>query len=421
MSSAALSLWIALLGATRIDFLVGAGPFALTPFLALSPLIVLSGFRWLSRTKPRHHLTVRAHTWSLALTGLVIILSLSAFFAYDLTTASRRLSLLIAQLGLTTAIAFLLLVREDRVELLARGARWGILAIVFGNVCQLLVFASAGRWGTGGPIDLSPGLYFGLIPRLTGLAADPNHGGLLAVSFTWLLWRLGARDATTRRIVRVGIVCVVLTLSRSAALAGLAIVILSNLNNRSGRVTPAAVGTLVFLVGVTLAPYLFSPSGADALDAIGRMLGTRFTLDEGSSSQHTQLILLGLEVATSDVKHALLGIGYGNAFLETQSFFPGNTYGNFHSLFVTFFAEAGVLAAIGVLSIFFVVFQRGRTFRAIVGGLFVFNLFQQSHTEPLMWLLLCLAWVAGDHELLTGSKNTSDPARHSPSSLVPAP
>jgi len=400
MSGAFLSLWIALLGATRIDLLFGGGPLVLTPFLVLSPVLVLAGLRSTDRTLHRRHPMVGAESFVLALTGLVILLTLSAFFAYDLATSSRRLALLIAQLGLVTAVGLTLLMRDDRTDILARGARWGIIGSAIFNVLQVLVFVLGGQGGTRGPIDLSPGLYFGVIPRLTGLAADPNLGGLAAVTFTWLTWQFGTHDVQRRRLVRLGIVCAVLTLSRSAVLAGLVIITMTSLNARSFRVTPTAVGTLAALAAALLAPYLVSPSGADALDSLGGMLGTRLTFDEGSSSQHAQLILLGLEVGTADIKHLLVGIGYGNAFLETQAFFPGNEYGNFHSLFVTFFAEAGILAAVVAFSIFVLAFHRGPTFRAVIAGLFVFNLFQQSHTEPVTWLLLCLAWVAGSHELL---------------------
>ena len=414
MSAAFLSLWIALLGATRIDLLFAEGPLVLTPFLVLSPPLVLVGLRSSSGKVPRPDSNAGAESFVLALTGLVILLTLSAFFAYDLATASRRLALLIAQLGLVTAGGLMLLLREDRAEILLRGARWGIIGIAICNVLQLMAFALGGQWASSGPIDLSPGLYFGVIPRLTGLNADPNLGGLATVVFTWLLWRFGTPDDRTRRLVRVGTLCVLLTLSRSAILAGLVIIAMSSLKTRAFRITPGAIGTLAAVVSILLVPYLFFPSGADALDALGDMLGTRLTFSEGSSSQHTQLILKGLEVGTADVKQLLVGIGYGNAFLETQAFFPGNEYGNFHSLFITFFAEAGVLTGASALAIFLIAFRRSPTFRPVIMGLLVFNLFQQSHTEPLTWLVLCLAWVAGSYELdesdQGGSTRSSGPA-----------
>tara|TARA_Y100000996_G_scaffold402281_2_gene374089 strand:- start:1495 stop:1914 length:420 start_codon:yes stop_codon:yes gene_type:complete len=124
------------------------------------------------------------------------------------------------------------------------------------------------------------------------------------------------------------------------------------------------------------------------------MLGTRLTLEEGSTSQHTQLILLGLEVATENLKHLAIGIGYGNAFLETQSIFPGNQYGNFHSLLVTMFAESGLLAAALMVVLFIGAYRRNPQTRALVVATFIFNIFQQSHTEPITWLILGMGWTS---------------------------
>jgi hypothetical protein len=42
MSNVLLALWIALIGADRIDLAGGHGPFILTPFLALSPLVLVA-------------------------------------------------------------------------------------------------------------------------------------------------------------------------------------------------------------------------------------------------------------------------------------------------------------------------------------------------------------------------------------------
>jgi hypothetical protein len=401
MTARLLVVWIASLGATRIDLLAGQGPLVLTPFLVLSPLLALIAAEAAyanPRGRPRHP---DAGGFVLAVTGLVILLTTSAFLAYDLATSARRLALLIAQLFLVTVGSALLLERADRADLLVRGARWGILGIAAADLVQLIVYLVQPAWLTDGVLNFSPGLYFGVIPRLTGLGTDPNLGGLTTVVFTWLAWRFGPPGASTRRLVRLGTLCVILTLSRSAALAGAVLLAGTALRGRALRVTPGNAGAAALAVLMLLLPYLTSPSGADALDSLGRMLGTRFTLDEGSTSQHGQLLIRGLEVATSDLKHLLVGMGYGNAYLETQDFFPGNDYGNFHSLFVTLLAESGIFASVWGMAIFVQAFRLGPTFRPLIVAMVVFNLFQQSHTEPVMWLILCLAWVAGAHELVS--------------------
>ena len=43
--SVLLPLWFALLAADRVDLLAGRGPFVLTPFLVLTPVVVLVAWR----------------------------------------------------------------------------------------------------------------------------------------------------------------------------------------------------------------------------------------------------------------------------------------------------------------------------------------------------------------------------------------
>jgi hypothetical protein len=89
----------------------------------------------------------------------------------------------------------------------------------------------------------------------------------------------------------------------------------------------------------------------------------------------------------------VLGIGYGSAFMVTQDIFPGNEYGNFHSLFVTLFVEAGVVAVGLGVWLFVEAIRVGRDVRPMIVALLAFNLFQQTHTEPILWLCLMMAWV----------------------------
>jgi hypothetical protein len=93
------------------------------------------------------------------------------------------------------------------------------------------------------------------------------------------------------------------------------------------------------------------------------------------------------------VKQVLVGIGYGNAYVMVQDIFPGNEYGNFHSLFVTLFAEAGAPAALLAIGIFVHLLINGGPYRPLIGAMIAYNLFQQAHTDPVLWLSLMLAWV----------------------------
>ncbi|HAT37617.1 MAG TPA: hypothetical protein DCS75_03930 [Gemmatimonadetes bacterium] len=394
MNPKVFSLWLALIGATRIDLLGSVGPLVMTPFLVIAPIIVMS-FLWRSWTKGESiPMAAGASGFLLVITLLMGILVLSTFASYDLATSARRVALLVVQVYLVLAVGFSLLSVPGSRSMLYRGAKWGLILVLMFNGLQLFSWLAEPAWLSNGFLDLQPGLYFGVIPRLTGLSSDPNLGGFGTVVFTWIIWTYGPEDRSQVGWVSLGTLAVLLTLSRSAVLAGLVCVAWHIFSGRYFLVTRFRILVLICGVSALLLPYALSPWGSDFLDGIATMLGTRLTLEEGSSSQHTQLILLGLEVATENLKHLAIGIGYGNAFLETQSIFPGNQYGNFHSLLVTMFAESGLLAAALVVVLFIGAYQRNPQTRSIVVATFIFNIFQQSHTEPITWLILGMGWTS---------------------------
>jgi hypothetical protein len=87
-------------------------------------------------------------------------------------------------------------------------------------------------------------------------------------------------------------------------------------------------------------------------------------------------------------------VGYGNSYLLLQDVFPGNKYGNFHSMYVTLAAEAGAIALlVGLLLVGVPVVIPG-PFRPLIAGIAVFNVFYQSLAEPVFWFVLALAWMA---------------------------
>ena len=97
MNAKVFSLWLALIGATRIDLLGSVGPLVMTPFLFIAPIIVM-GFLWRSWTKGESiPMAAGASGFLLAITFLMGILVLSTFASYDLSTSARRVALLVVQ------------------------------------------------------------------------------------------------------------------------------------------------------------------------------------------------------------------------------------------------------------------------------------------------------------------------------------
>ena len=93
---------------------------------------------------------------------------------------------------------------------------------------------------------------------------------------------------------------------------------------------------------------------------------------------------------------ALIGLGYGSSYLVLDDIFPGNRYGNFHSLYVSMFAESGVFALLLIVVLLAVPLARRGPYRALVLGLVVFNVFYQATVEPAFWAVLALAWLSMD-------------------------
>lgn len=397
MRDSLLVAWVALLMATRIDFLGGEGLLVLTPFLVLAPLIVAVELIRSWTSLESFELPPGTAGFFLSLTALFTVLMGSTLLSYELDVSARRLALLVVQGYIVLVIGLVLLNRPAPGDLLLRGAYLGLGLVALLDVLQLYVFVADPPWASAAAVlvDLEPGTYFGVVPRLTGLSHDPNHGGLFTVFLTWLVATLGRPSRTRSVFLVIGTVAVLATLSRSALLAGLVIWIATRLTGRSVRFTPTAVGVAALLVLSVAGTYLAAPHLVEPVEDLGTLLSNRFTLDEGSSSEHALLLVRGWEVATDNLKHLFIGIGYGNAFVETQDIFPGNDYGNFHSLFLTLLVEGGVFALGLGLWLFVQAFRTGEGVRPLLAGLVAFNLFQQTHAEPLLWLCLMMAWVGG--------------------------
>jgi hypothetical protein len=119
----------------------------------------------------------------------------------------------------------------------------------------------------------------------------------------------------------------------------------------------------------------------------------RLSTSEGSAQSHVQLLERGISEATRSVSRAFFGLGYGNSYAVLQDVFPANRYGNFHSLYVTMFAEAGIFALLLTLAAMTGPLVGGGVWRPLIAGTWAFNIFYQTTTEPIFWFVLALAWV----------------------------
>ena len=391
-----LATWIALIGADRIDLLGGDGPFIFTPFLLLTPIVIATE---LIRRHLRAHpvrLTRQAMIF-LALSFLLLgVVGASVFVSREFSKSAARAALLAVDLAGPLAVVTLASDRGELDRVFERGAVAGLLLFAAFDVLQLANLASIVpdlvRIGTM-TIDLVPSTYGEIVPRLSGTVADQNRSGLVLLFYGWFVGYRPGRGGPRWGLLVLAFLLSVATLSRSAATAGLATFIVLVLDRRVRGVSVGFLFSAALLTALATATLLASPAARDWVATALEPLAQRLSVDEGSSREHMMLIGRGIREGTESLSRLALGIGYGSAYTVLQDVFPGNRYASFHSLYVTIFAESGIVALLCVLLLFGVPLVRGGPYRALVAGAAVFNLFYQAHTDPAFWCILTLAWL----------------------------
>jgi len=396
VSSLLLAVWVMLIGADRIDLIGGGGTFVLTPYLALTPMVVVWELVRRRLERRQLELPARAIVYAAIAGALVTVVLTSVVDALDTKTSAARALLLAADVGGTFAILLLARGRPGVARTLARGATACLILFVVFDIAEAVWWIGNGpetmRFGTivahfGALQNVGP------IPRLAGPVSDANRGGFVLL-FYGLLIASGEPHPLLRRIgVTLVGVLLLATISRSAWLGALAMLVVAAIHWK-GRVplTVALASTIVLATGLGL--FLARPEVITRVaSAVTTPATQRLSANEGSAQSHLALIERGLTDATESIPNALVGFGYGNSHLVLQDVFPGNKYGNFHSLYVTMFAESGVFALVLVLILMLTPLVAGGPWRPLIAGAVVFNVFYQTPTEPAFWFALGAAWM----------------------------
>lgn len=395
--NALLLLWIALIGGDRINLLGAHSPFLLTPFLALTPVVLVSELVRRARAGSRI-------TYSNGALGFVVLclllLSLclaSVYVSRDFSAAAPRVVLLAIQLSGTFGVLVLARDRRNLSAILARGARWALLTFIAFNIAEVLawleVIPAQLPAGTG-IISLAPDVYAGFVPRLSGMVLDSNRGGLMLVIMGFLVVHGDANRTRAWRWICAASVLLLLTLSRSAALAGLACVATVALTGNMLAIPRRLVATVSFAVAIVAGTLLIRPAAREVAATTLAPLASRLSILEGSSRDHLRLITRGLHTSAESMNAAVRGLGYGSSHMALQDFFPGNRYGNFHSIYIGMLVEAGVFALLVLLSLILIPLLRRGEYRPVVAAAATFGLFYGALSEPVFWLALVLAWIS---------------------------
>jgi hypothetical protein len=394
LHDALLIAWIALIAADRIDLFGGGGRLLFTPFLALTPLVV--GSELLRRHMRSGPITV-SRSGQIFL-GLVLVLlaivASSVFVSTETAISAGRAFLLALQLIGTCAVLLAAYDRADLASVLDRGAVVGLILFALFDVLQagaLLGVVPETVFIGPASVHLMGYTYGSFLPRLSGMVADQNRSGIVLLFYAWaVVFRPQGRP-------RYGYVMLILllmlaTLSRSVFVAAFVTFVVLVLERRVRRVPPGALLGATLVLGLVTGAFMVSPKLRSVAENTLAPLVGRLSVAEGSSQVHLTVIGRGLDEGTKSIARVALGIGYGSAFTVLQDVFPGNRYGNFHSLYITMFAESGVFALLTILLIIGVPLVRGGPYRALVAGAAVFNMFYQATTDPTFWAMLALAW-----------------------------
>ena len=398
MNELLLVAWIALSTADRFDFLGGAGSFYLTPFLVLTPLVAGSeALRLASRgiTLRLSESTVHYLFWSLCLLSLAL---LSVLFAYDVDLAARRYALWCVQMLGPFAVAVFLAQYPDPRRILVKGAYWGMGLGFVMNAVQIAIFAAGQAVTFAEPLPfatLTPSTYGGILPRLSMQVLDQNRAGMVFIVYLFILLNWAPPTRWRKAFVTLGVLAVLSTTSRSAMLGGVSLLAVHLIQSGRLRVTGGR------LVGATLS--LVAVAGVLAANPrpilrftkpLFKLVVGRLTVQKDESAGiHFQLIQYGWELATSRVKYALVGVGFGNAPVILLQFFDDDT-ANFHSLYTTLLVECGAPALLVGVVLMALPALWSRTYRPLLVGFAAFNVFYQTITEPIFWFVIAAAWMA---------------------------
>ncbi len=388
-------LWVALLGADRIDLLGGAGPFRLVPIHLTTALVI--GSEWWRRLQAgRLPAISRAQAgFAALLLGLLVLVAASVVRSVDIGISTNRAVLLA---GTAVGLSLAVLGAADRPDLralLARGARAGlVLAAVF-SVVQLLQFVGlAPDWVRVGPAQIAlQSFSYGVFPRLSGAASEMNGAGATLILQSVLIALSDPPMRGRRGWIVFGAVQVLATLSRASALAGVIVLALFP------RVVQARVAARLAVAGALVLLAIASAALLDAgrRDTTARALAPlayRFDPAEESAQSHAMLMRRGVEEATRNVPRTLFGFGYGTSYRTLADVMPGTKYGNYHSLYVQLWAESGIFALLLLVAILAGSLRRAGPLTGMVCAMAVYNIFYEGLAQPALWFVVALVWLA---------------------------
>lgn len=406
-SSVLVVLFVALAGIDRVNLLGEGSAFTLTPAIVLTPIVVCvlvshriwaraDGGRWRPRRSPETGVQGRWLIWLLL--GLLLSLGVSTIVSPSDRAIARLVQLAVVSLG---GVCSVWLARATgSLESLRIGALFGIATYVVFNIVLWLEFMHSGELvpSMGRYVNLSNIPYGADLVRLSGGSGDPNRSAMTLAIYSYVAFadpvigRFKASKSEVAVMLATGYM-VLLTFSRSGLIAyGLTLL---PIWGKLRRVAEGPSLRSICAIGVLFGVAVFATVQSSASD----VLGSRFqSFDDGSTTSHFRLIVRGVDDFWSgSLFERFFGRGYGTSYELVQDLFPGNPYGNFHSIWITFLVEGGLIGLSLILVILGLPVFQDRKYLAF--SLIWFGMFYQSHTDASFWFGVALLWVLADVSL----------------------
>jgi hypothetical protein len=404
---------LGLIGADRIDLFNGHGPFKLTPFLILAPLVVLIGFL-IRLSCGSLHFTItppiRRQTHFRIAFILLLLLSLASVpFSLD----PERSLVAVAGFSLVVVLGYYISVQilaaPAQETLIVRSVTFALAVYVIFCIGQYIawshgVFTVPGQNASWTESMFAPGTEGFLALRLSGTISDANRAGFVLTMYLVLLDRFASKSRYTLILRFVIGFLVLLTISKSAILCWLVYYLFSNtfwkrLVSRQAVAWLAAIAIVGSFVWIEKQEEIVGL--ADTWE-IFDVVSARTSMDPGSSGQdHILLIERGFDTWLTSTKTIIVGIGFGAAPKVLGDFFQDNKYGNFHCLYATVLAELGLPAflVLAFLLGYPIIGRKGTL--SCIAAIMIFNVGYQSHMEPVFWIVLALLWSSERRDLPT--------------------
>lgn len=409
MVAAILLLFLLSTTVYRVDFSLGHLGFKLVPSLIMSAVLVPTAALLLLNDPGKVKKDIGIITLYSIL--LVSICGLSLLWGYEDILQFKRLLLFSLVLFASVCFAVILgsLDPDRQRSTLCKFVRHGIAIYIMFSAFQVAFFKRGEFFLTMANPFINnffapyPQTIGSLLPRLSGGFIDPNLAGYFLALIFFISSYLGL---SRYRII--SFILLILTFSRSAIfgfiLSYLASLVLKAYRkdvpareaylNLTGALGYTAV-SLVLTTAVLLVLFKYA-------DLIASVISVRFGTDLQAGSGKIHVDLIGYALSQLDNPFSLFcGHGFNSSFIYVNPIFGGGKYANFHSEFITFLFEEGIVGLAAYLSIYlFIATRLAQDLRArrlplvsLLMSFFLFNIFYQQYMFFYYWIGLFTALV----------------------------